>query len=325
MRYSLLLSFVLIAVCAQAKLAEFNPNDQPPAPDYSLEKNWSALPFRSDAADKIPKSETWVSDSLKAVDVFYIYPTMYMSGKTWNADLSNKKLNKKIDNKPVRYQASVFNASCRVYAPRYRQSGIKAFFTLEGEGKKSLAFAYDDVKRAFEYYLKHYNNGRPIIIASHSQGTYHSRRLLQEFFDGTQLKDQLVCAYSVGFAIDDTMYKKLKPCETPHQTECFVTWASFRKGYEPLMTNLAGNVCVNPISWNCDTVAIDKSKSVGGILLNFNKSYKTGAQIYKNYLWVKTKIPFVRSFTNMHIADYNLFWFDIRKNVSDRVKAYLNR
>ena len=44
--------------------------------------------------------------------------------------VGEKKLNKKIDNKPVRYQASVFNQSCRVYAPRYRQSAIKAWIYL---------------------------------------------------------------------------------------------------------------------------------------------------------------------------------------------------
>jgi hypothetical protein len=44
------------------------------------------------------------------------------------------------------------------------------------------------VKTAFLYYLQHYNNGRPIIIASHSQGATHGKRLLKEFFDGKELQ-----------------------------------------------------------------------------------------------------------------------------------------
>ncbi len=47
-------------------------------------------------------------------------------------------------------------------------------------GQKSIdAFdlAYEDLKTAFENYLKHYNKGRPIIIASHSQGSLHALRL----------------------------------------------------------------------------------------------------------------------------------------------------
>ena len=319
-----LLAFMLIAGFVKAQ--SFDAAKQPAAPDYSLESNWSALPFREDAADKIPDDERWVSDSLKDVDVFYIYPTIYMSGKTWNEDLSNKKLNKSIDNKPVKYQASVFNASCRVYAPRYRQAKIKAFFDKDN-GEKSLDFAYQDVKRAFQYYLDHYNHGRPIIIASHSQGTHHARRLLKEFFDSTALQSKLVAAYVIGYGFDESMYKSLKPCDNAKQTGCYITWASFKKGYEPLKTGLYNSVCVNPVTWTRDTVAVDRAQSMGAILLDFNKKYDgaCGTEIHKNYLWVDAHMPIVGSWTVLHIADYNLFWYDIRKNVHDRVLAYLKK
>jgi hypothetical protein len=319
-----LLAFVLIVTAAHAQ--SFDPAKQPAAPDYSLESSWSALPFHVDAADVIPDDERWVSDSLKDVDVFYIYPTIYMAGKTWNEDLSNKKLNKTIDNKPVKYQASVFNASCRVYVPRYRQAKIKAFFDKEN-GEKSLEFAYQDVKRAFQYYLDHYNHGRPIIIASHSQGSWHARKLLKEFFDSTALQKKLVAAYVVGYGLDESMYKSLKPCDNPTQTGCYITWASFKKGYEPIKSGLYNTVCVNPVTWNRDTIAVDRSQSLGAILLDFNKKYDgaCGTQIHKHYLWVDAHVPILNSWTVLHVADYNLFWYDIRKNVHDRVQAYLKK
>ncbi len=320
-----LLAFLFLALGLSAQ--KFDGAKQPAAPDYSKESSWSALPFREDAADKIPDDERWVSDSLKDVDVFYIYPTLYMSGKTWNEDLANAKLNKSIDNKPVKYQASVFNASCRVYAPRYRQAKIKAFYDKE-DGEKALDFAYQDVKRAFQYYLDHYNHGRPIIIASHSQGTRHARYLLKDFFDGTELQKRLVAAYVVGFRFDENMYTSLKPCNNATQTGCYVTWASFKKGYIPFKSlALFGTVCVNPVTWNRDTIAIDKSKSMGAILLDFNKKYDgaCGTEIHKGYLWVDAHLPIVRSWTVLHIADYNLFWYDIRKNVADRVKAFAKK
>jgi hypothetical protein len=326
MRSLAFLTIMLFAAFSDAQPATFNANDQPPAPDYSLPQNWSCLPFRKDAADVIPASEQWVDDSLKEVDVFYIYPTIYMGGKTWNEDLSNAKLNKRIDEKPVRYQASVFNASCRVYVPRYRQACIRAFFQKEN-GEKSLDFAYQDVKRAFQYYLDHYNHGRPIIIASHSQGTHHARRLLKEFFDETDLRKRLVAAYVVGFGFDESLYKNLKPCDKPTQTGCYVTWASFKKGYDPVHSPLYGTVCVNPVTWTRDTINVDRSKSMGAILLDFNKTYAQACEteIHHHYLWVKAHMPFVGSWTNLHIVDYNLFWFDIRKNVKDRVQAFLKK
>jgi hypothetical protein len=249
-----------------------------------------------------------------------------MSGKTWNASLDNKKLNMKIDSKPVRYQAGVFNASCRVYAPRYRQSIIKAFYD-HVNGEKSLAFAYEDVKKAFQYYLDHYNHGRPFIIASHSQGTHHARRLLREIIDTSVLRNRMVAAYVIGYGIDKDSYVNLKPCEDANQTGCYITWASFKTGYDKEEKWLVGNVCVNPLSWKCDTVAIDASKSMGAILLNFNKRYDkaVSTQIRNNYLFVTNDLPIIRSWGNLHIADYNLFWYDIRKNVAERINHYSTR
>jgi hypothetical protein len=304
-------------------LPPFKAEDQPASPDYSSEKNWIALPFRLDKADAIPRSENWVSDSLKEIDVFYIYPTLYMKGKTWCADVNDEKLNKRLANLPVKYQASVFNHVGKVYAPRYRQGIIDCFEDTTGNGELALRFAYTDVKRAFEYYLKNYNNGRPIVIASHSQGTRHSRQLLKDFFDTPEMKKKLVCAYTIGYGIYPNSYKLLKPCTNPNETNCYVTWASFKNKFvADKDTLLYGRVCVNPISWKLDTAtAADNC----GIMLNINKRkpYRTETRIKDNYLWVKTRTPFVQNWKVMHLVDFNLFWYSIRKNVSLRVDEYL--
>lgn len=318
--------FLFSCSISQSKtLPPFKATDQPAAPDYSNEKNWSVLPFRKDAADLTPKAEKWIKDSLKQVDVFYVYPTLYMKGKTWNASITNKKLNKKIDNLPVKLQASVFNAVGRVYAPRYRQAHVKSFYDSTENGKAALDFAYQDVKAAFEYYMKHYNNGRPIIIVSHSQGTFHTRQLLKDYFDTPEMKQKLVCAYVVGFGIYPEKYEILKPCEDATATNCYVTWSSFKKGYTPKGVNmLFGKTCVNPISWKMDTTKVIGN---GGMLFNVNrkKHFKSEVQLKDNFLWVKTNMLIVRKFNVMHLADFNLYWYDIRKNVSDRVAQYLNK
>ena len=325
-----LLSLLSTGIFSQPP-ATFRAEDQPAAPDYTQSKYWTALPFRQDAADVIPPSEAWVSDSLKDVDVFYIYPTIYSKGNTWNADVNDEKLNRKIDNLPVRFQAGVFNASCRVYAPRYRQGHIKCY-SDSINGPKGLDFAYQDVKRAFQYYLDHYNNGRPIIIASHSQGSNHSIRLLREFFDGTPLAKQLVCAYVVGMGMDPSSYKVIQPCSQPMETGCYVTWSSFKDGFDPGKNLLKGKVCINPITWTRDTSFVPASSSLGAIFLKIKHKkwlHASSAQIHHDqqydYLWVKTRLPFVRTWNVLHLVDYNLYWYDIRKNVADRVNAYLKK
>ena len=255
MKYFFLSLAVLSCSAFAQTLPTFKDSDQPVAPDYSKEAYWSALPFRTDKADALPYGETWMEDSLKKVDVFYIYPTLYGKGKTWCADVNDKHLNKRLDRLPVKFQASVFNKVGRVYAPRYRQGIIACFSDTTGNGEAALAFAYQDVKTAFEYYLKNYNHGRPIIIASHSQGTRHSRQLLKEFFDTPAMKQKLVCAYSIGYGIFPKEYQLLKPCADSMQTQCYVTWSSFKEGYTPKSdSKLVGEVCVNPITWTLDTM-----------------------------------------------------------------------
>ena len=320
-----LMLLVVIAGCAPQPMVKFSAREQPPPPDYSNPAHWAALPFREDAADIIPDYEEWVSDSLKEVDVFYVYPTIYQGKKVWNANVNNKKLNKKIDRLPVRYQASVFNRVGRVYAPRYRQATIHSFTGDGEEGRKALDFAYEDVKAAFEYYMEHYNDGRPIIIASHSQGTTHCRELLKDYFDTPEMKARLVCAYIVGFRVYPDAYELLEPCSTATEINCYVTWSSFREGYyynDSL--EYYGKVCVNPISWSLDTLP---ACSEGGIFLSINrqKTFYSEARRKDNFLWVDTETPIVRRWKNLHLVDYNLFWHDIRKNAKLRSEVYLSR
>lgn len=328
----ILFSLLLPCIAFAQKLKPFDAESKYPAPDYSQEQCWSALPFRNDAADQIPRGETYVNDSLKTVDVFYIHPTVYGKGMHWNASVSDKKVNRKVDKKPVRYQATVFNESCRVFAPRYRQAIVDVFYNESADGQKALDLAYEDVKAAFEYYLKHYNNGRPIIIASHSQGTCHSRRLLKEYFDGKPLNKQLVVAYAIGYTITESMYSELKSCKSATETGCYITWMSYKMGYEPTGNFSKLSESQNPLTWTHDMNLAGREKNQGSIGAMLDQRYpqSTSAQLHDNgrggtILWVKTKVPLLNFLSNMHIVDYNLFYYDIRANVKERIKSFEER
>lgn len=153
--------------------------------DYGLLSSWAAHPWKQDPSDSVPQPlrKDYHADS--SVDIFFIHPTTYTNPEKqfgWNAPVDDTALNNKTDQTTILYQASIFNEAGRVFAPRYRQANLDAYFT-EDTVAAMAAFdrAYEDVKAAFQYYLEHYNNGRPIIIASHSQGTTHAKRLLKEF------------------------------------------------------------------------------------------------------------------------------------------------
>lgn len=310
----------------------FAESPVPAAPNYADTSNWVALPQKEDMADLVPKNCDLKDRQADAkVDVFFLHPTTFLKGTGWNADLTDEELNNMTAEFPVKYQSTVFNGSCKIYAPRYRQAHIRSFFYMEEGGQESLDIAYADVKEAFQYYMDHYNNGRPFIIASHSQGTYHASRLLRDVVEGTELQDQMVAAYIIGFPVRDTTFEVLQPCTSPDQTGCFVSYGTYAEDYYPEIYDvfLKDAIIVNPVSWNMDTTAVSYTKQKGYVGKSFSKP-KTkvwGTRIVNGMLWVTKPHVFLGKFLRMkdfHIGDYNIFWMDIRENVALRCKTYLN-
>lgn len=334
--YSVL--FFSVASCSSPKfLNENNYQFKSPSeiPDYSSLNYWASHPWKIDPADNIPSSiQNKKQDSLS--DVFFIYPTTYTELKMsmgWNAEIDNEILNKKTDNSTILYQASVFNEHCRIFAPRYRQANLKAFYTPDKNAAgKAFDLAYEDVKKAFEYYLENYNSGRPIIIASHSQGTLHAARLLKEFFENKKLEKQLVCAFIIGLPVFTNYFKELQPCMDSLQTGCFITWRTFKEGYVPVFVQKEKEIAyvTNPLTWKLDENFASSKLNRGGILRNFNKVIRgvVHAQAHGSILWVNKPKFFGNIFLttkNYHIADYNLFYMNIRDNVNTRIQSYLRK
>lgn len=305
-------------------------------PDYSDLRLWAAHPWKKDPSDSVPKSlQNIPIDS--SVDVFFLHPTTLtakkLEGKQWSAAINDAELNAKTDFSSILYQASVFNKSCRVFAPRYRQAHIYSFFSTDSfASAAALELAYSDVKKAFDYYLATYNKGRPIIIAAHSQGTYHSGRLLKEYFENKPLQNQLVCAYIIGLAVPKSYFKVLQPCTDSSSTGCFVSWRTFRNGYLPdyVLKEHEPSWVINPLSWKADSIAIPKNQNKGAVLYNFEKTHKetNGATISHGVLWInKPKFPgasLLRT-KNYHAGDINLFYVNLQENVATRIKEYFLR
>ena len=301
-------------------------------PDYSDLQYWAAHPWKWDPSDSIPAPlRNEPRDT--AVDVFFLHPTMYtdkMPAGKMNADIDDDYLNAKTDYSTILYQASVFNQHARVFAPRYREAHIDAYkFTDSLASMTAFNLAYEDVKTAFEYYLKHYNNGRPIIIASHSQGSTHGLRLLKEYFENKPLQKQLVAAYLIGMTLPKEYFTSLKICEDSFQTGCFCGWRTLKKGYTPpYLKNDKGNSFVNnPLTWKTDNDYASRSMNKGSVLYKFNKIYKstTDAQITGDVLWVKKpKFPwsFLLFSKNYHAGDINLYYINLKENIEQRIANY---
>jgi hypothetical protein len=326
--------YISCAPAYKKYLPQYEGQDMRDTPDYSNLNFWAAHPFKDDPSDSVPAQliEERIKDS--AVDVFFLHPTTFtsFSDSAWNADLRNADLNTRTDYSTILYQASAFN-EYRVFAPRYRQANLKAYYTKDTiRAAKAFDLAYEDIRNAFVYYLDHFNQGRPIVIASHSQGSTHARRLLKEFFENKPLQSKLVAAYIVGMVIPKNYFQTLKPCTDSLQTGCFVGWRTFRKGYEPeFIRKEEGNSFVtNPLTWTITEDYAPRSLNEGAVLLKFKQVVKASAdaQIHNDIIWIhKPHFPggFFYRARNYHIADINLYWMNVRMNLRRRIVMYWKR
>ncbi len=334
--YYLLIASFLFTNCKSVYITptgNFNESKAAAAPDYSKSFYWAALPTKADEADKTPKGVTDEQANAK-VDVFFMHPTIYTGQKgddQWNGPVNDPALNKRVDESTIRFQASIFNGVGKVYAPRYRQAHINAYYIQDKEMAKSVFdLAYLDLKNAFQYYLDNYNNGRPIIIASHSQGTTHSRRLVKEFFDGTELQKQFVAGYLVGIPVLKDEFENIPVCQTPAETGCFTSWRTFESGFTPKSYTSDKVAVTNPLTWTTDDTAVGKSQNKGAILRKINKVYDElcSAKVVpeSGILWAD-KPKFFGSFLlkdpNYHIADFNFYYMNVRENAHERAAAFL--
>lgn len=301
-------------------------------PDYSNLQYWAAHPNKWDPSDTVPLP--LVSKPLeKVADVFFLHPTTLTgireNGIT-NARIDDSSINYKTDFSAILYQASAFNERARIFAPRYRQAHIGMYAEPDSVSKyAAFNLAYDDVKKAFLYYLENENKGRPIIIASHSQGTTHATRLLKEFFDQKPLSKQLVCAYLVGMGVKKNEYVSIPVCRDSTSTGCFVSWRTFRYDYSDNWANRIDTTIavVNPITWKTTNEVAERWMQQGAVLYNLKKVYTQtqSAQAEGSALWVShPRFPgsFLYRNKNFHAGDINLFYVDVRKDVTRKIEAF---
>ena len=304
-------------------------------PDYSNLDYWASHPGKWDPADTIPSALSEEKKE-KIVDVFFLHPTTLTEEGdelVTNASIDDPRINYKTDHTAILYQASAFNERARVFAPRYRQAHIKMYGEKDStKQKEAFELAYQDIKKAFEYYLSNENMGRPIIIASHSQGTTHSTRLIKEFFDGKPLSQQLVCAYLVGMGVKKDIYQSIPVCMDSLSTGCFMSWRTFRNDYNDgwAKRDDSSFAVVNPITWKTTTEIGNRELHQGAILYNLKKIYRNTheTQAEGGAVWIsRPKFPgsFLYTNKNYHAGDINLFYVDIRKDVSRRIDQYLSR
>jgi predicted ester cyclase len=339
----------------------------PPAPDYANLRFWAALPDRLDAADVVPENDSFGDRQASAgVDVFYIHPTTYRGAENWNQPLDDAATNAWTDESVVARQAAVFNACCRVFAPRYRQATAAAVGAPPAmRSLEAYELAWQDVRTAFLHYMKHWNGGRPFIIAGHSQGASHIERWFRDFGANQQYRGQLVAAYAIGIPFAERTLRELgggvPVCATPDATGCLVSWNAFDRAGDPTMylAGAAGRyrqrygtdagsavACVNPLTFSLSEGAATSARNLGslparrgvgladtlarGVRLPATEPGRIGAACEGGVLRVEG-VPkdgyAIVPLPNglLHFNEFDLFYQNIRANAVARSAAFRKR
>jgi len=306
----------------------FSDYAPPVAPDYSKPETWAALPSENDPADMSPTGLNLDKQASAEADVFFIHPTTYINGDSWNQPLDDQRANELLTTRVLPTQAAAFNGCCKVYAPRYRQATIAAFFDKKSNGEKALELAYDDVKRAFDYFIKHHSKGRPFILAGHSQGARHANQLLQKHISDEMIATQLVAAYTIGQHLPPL--PNIPVCEKATQTGCQISWNSQTKDAK-IAIGKKGGICVNPLTWSTDNTHAPASMNKGSV------DFEAGGNVEKQVAdaqcsdgqllltGVKSEnfssLPFGKG--NYHRYEFSLYYMNIRENAEARTAAFL--
>ena len=260
-------------------------------PNYSLLDHWAAHPEKESYASMRPAGVP-LNDAEKPIDVFYIYPTLCFSQNHWNAPLDYVRTNEMIDQSIMPGQVSVYNEHARIFSPRYRQATFYSFLEASDNSHQAFDLAYQDIEQAFHFYIRHLNEGRPFIIASHSQGSLHGIRLLEEQIDSSPYYDQFIAAYLIGMHIPKdkigrTLHQ-IKAAESATDTGCIITYDTYGMNGGPQSDR--DNVQhyypdtreweyrrdkavmgINPMNWTTGTELAGESLHKGGVRMKFTK------------------------------------------------------
>lgn len=290
-------------------------------PDYTQTTNWVAQTKRL----QYP------------VDVFYVYPTIYGEPSPPNMEVQNPQL-RDTAKLLLKKQAAVFSGSANLFAPFYRQVSMAMLNPEENMYENSyFRTGYEDVSRAFKYYLDHLNNGRPFILAGHSQGSMVLSNLMRDHFSDEKLQKQLVAAYLIGYSITQEDFKNfpwMKPATGPDDTGIIVSYNTQAPATTGSPVLLKGAFCINPLNWKTDGTVAGSNQNLGAVFFDQDGSIKkevagyTGAQIDLTIGALITTPPETLDIGGFpkgvyHMYDYSLWFRNLEENVKVRTNAYL--
>ncbi|MBR1628111.1 MAG: DUF3089 domain-containing protein [Lachnospiraceae bacterium] len=294
------------------------------------------------------KSDNWlrVPKVTKAVDTVYIYPTVFIDASPdvpRIAPIDNASMRAGAE-KMYQDQATAFEKYTNVFAPYYRQSNLIAITGKAGAELEAFQMQEQrtDIYGVLDYYFKHYNQGRPFIIAGHSQGSIMTKIVLGEYMQQhPEYYKRMVAAYIIGFSVTKdflTEHPYLKFAKGADDTGVIVSWnteGSGNKGQFNMVVS-DGALAINPINWKRDNTYAPVEENLGSLVMNretgkyemTNGVADAQVDLERGVVICTTGRPFIAQTdffgpASYHANDYDFYYVNIQENVGDRVKSFL--
>ncbi len=293
---------------------------------------------------RIDYSDTtyWYScgDESHSADVFYVYPTVSTisfgdNGSSWFADITLPEVRGEA-NGNQRFNKMLYG-EYNFYAPYYRQMIFEAYQLPLDTLEKIAAFAAADVNDAFQYYMDHFNHGRPFFLMGHSQGSQMLIELLKHGMTEEQ-RQQMVAAYCIGYHVtaeELAAYPEaLKPA-TDSISRGLVLFNSVTDTTAIGSVSKGDVVGINPTTWTMTTDTIPASFHLG--MAKYNDTRDSVLIVpcpTKTYLYrhntvcpdLDPEMVFIPAYEqmfpkgNLHFADSWLFGGNVVENMRCRLR-----
>ena len=306
----------------------------------SCRENKPVEPARIDYSD----STYWYSygDESHEADVFYVYPTVsgisfVDNGSSWFADITLSEVREEA-NGNQRFNKMLYG-DYNFYAPYYRQMIFEAYQQPADTLAKLAAFAAADVNDAFQYYMAHYNHGRPFFLMGHSQGSQMLIELLKHGMTEDQ-RSRMVAAFCIGYHVTAEELKNypeaLKPA-TDSLMQGLVVFNSVTDTTAISVVSYGDVVGINPMTWTMSTDTVPAEFHLGMAKYNDNRdSVIIEPCPTRTYLYHHTTVcpdldpdmVFIPAYEgmfphgNLHFADSWLFGGNVVENMRCRLQRY---
>jgi hypothetical protein len=186
--------------------------------------------FSPKQPEKLEQVVTPTGPADPKADCFYVYPTVSAEQTT----LSDLKIQPD-ETEVALYQAAYYQHVCRMYAPMYHQVTSAGAADQAAITPALQAEQYASVLDAWQYYLAHYNDGRPFVLIGHSQGAFVLRRLIREQIDGNAtLRKRMLSAILFGGGVVVKKgslvggdFQHIPGCTSTTELGCVVSYSSF--------------------------------------------------------------------------------------------------